>query len=58
MNMKAIFLVMSVIQAAVKRKPEKKIQDYRGFEPVTLVQCSTNWGNISQLRAAGHYVGW
>ena len=42
MNMKAIFIVMSVIQAAVKRKHEKKIQDYRGFEPVTLVQCSTN----------------
>ena len=57
MNMKAIFIVMSVIQAAVKRKHEKKIQDYRGFEPVTLVQCSTNWGNISWLRA-GHYVGW
>ena len=42
MNMKAIFIVMSVVQAAVKRKPEKKIQDYMGFEPVTLVQCSTN----------------
>ena len=59
-NMKVIFAIMNTTWAVVNMRPEKNSGLYKIWTQLTsviLVQCSTNWANISQLEA-DHYVGW